>query len=72
MTGASHLLVLGIENYHEGALAKVTHAEKDAKEFAVSFLSLGYDKDDCFILLNDRATKTAIIRYSGESELDVL
>ena len=61
MSGISYLLVLGIENYHEGALAKVKYAEKDATEFTESFLGLGYDKEDCILLINDRATKTAIL-----------
>ena len=61
MTGHSYLLVLGVENYHEGVLAKVAHAEKDASEFVESFIALGYDKDDCILLINDRATKTAIL-----------
>lgn len=61
MNSISYILALGIENYHDGTLAKVTFAEKDAREFIESFFSLGYDKNDCILLINDRATKTAIL-----------
>ena len=61
MSGISYILVIGIEKYHEGALAKVVYAEKDAKEFIESLINLGYDKNDCILMLNDRATKTAIL-----------
>ena len=61
MSGKSYLLVLGIENYHEGALAKVKYAEKDAIEFSNAFLGLGYNKEDSILLINDRATKTSIL-----------
>ncbi len=61
MSGENYLLVIGIETYHEGALAKVSYAENDAKEVTESFINLGYDKEDCILLLNNRATKTAIL-----------
>lgn len=61
MSGITYLLVIGIENYHEGSFAKVSFAEKDATEFIGAFISLGYPKEDCILLINDRATKTTIL-----------
>ncbi|MEP7317535.1 MAG: caspase family protein [Panacibacter sp.] len=61
MNGITYIIAIGIENYHEGSLAKVSYAEKDASKFVDAFTGLGYDKDNCMLLVNDRATKTTIL-----------
>jgi len=66
MSGHTYLLVIGIESYHEGALAKVQYAEKDASEFINAFIALGYDKENCALLISNKATKTAILNHMSK------
>ncbi len=62
MAGITYAIIIAIESYNESAdFPKVDFAVKDADDFTQALLTLGYDNDDFLILLNEKATKTAIL-----------
>jgi len=66
MIDNTYLLAVGIEIYHEGALAKVQYAEKDASEFTDAFIALGHDNENCILLTSNKATKTAVLNQMSK------
>ena len=62
MGGVTYILAVAIESYHEvNAFKTVHYAKNDATDFIEACIGLGYEKDDTFLLVNERATKTTIL-----------
>lgn len=60
--GKTFCLIVAIENYNENAdFPKVDYAEKDATDLIETFKMLGYDTSNFISLINNKATKSAII-----------
>ncbi len=53
-------LVIAVENYHDTQIDPVVHARRDAEQFAKALELHGFDSSDIEILLDNKATKTAI------------
>lgn len=62
-TGVTYVIIVAVENYNEAAdFPKVNFAKKDAEDLITALKQLGYAEEDFVILLNEKATRTAIIQ----------
>ena len=63
MSGITYALLIGVEHYHEpGNFPQVTYATRDVEGLKQALIRLGYSENDFTILLNNKATKTAILQ----------
>lgn len=62
-TGITYVIIVAVEVYNEAAdFPKVNFASKDAEDLIAAFKQLGYAEEDFVTLLNEKATRTAIIQ----------
>jgi len=63
MPGITYVIVIAVENYNEFPdFPRVDFAKKDAEDLVEAFKNLGYAEEDFIVLINEKATKTAIIQ----------
>ncbi|WP_409415729.1 caspase domain-containing protein [Flavobacterium sp. PS2] len=63
MTGVTYVLIIAVEDYFESSdFPKVAYAKKDAEDLIDAFKKLGYEDEDFVVLINEKATRTAIIQ----------
>lgn len=62
ISGVSYALVVAVENYSNPQnFSKVKYAEKDAQDFIAAIQNINVHTDDIKFLLNEKATKAAIL-----------
>lgn len=62
-SGITYVVVAAVENYNEPKdFPKVDFAKKDAEDFISALKKLGYDDEDIVPLINEKATRAAIIQ----------
>lgn len=62
ISGVTYALVVAVEKYNNpSSFKKVAHAEKDAQDFVAALHGINVHPDDIVVLLNEIATKSAIL-----------
>ena len=62
-SGITYVIIVAVENYlEEKDFPKVNYAQKDAEDLIAAFKLLGYDDEDFVVLINEKATRSAIIQ----------
>jgi hypothetical protein len=62
-SGVTYLIIIAVEDYIENSdFPKVSYAKKDAEDLIEAFKKMGYDDEDFVVLINEKATRTAIIQ----------
>jgi len=68
--GEKYALLVGIERYHDSArIHGAARAEQDVGDLHDALLDLGYSENNIVVLVNDRATKTAIEHHLEDFRL---
>lgn len=63
MSGVTYIVIVAVEDYNEADdFPKVDFAKKDAEDLIEAFKGLGFEDDDFVILINEKATRAAIMQ----------